>query len=122
MEAGNEVIRQLLTALFVLGILVAMVWHLRGRNAGTAVNRKAVGLAVRSWLKMTPPMGTIEVVERKALTPQHSLHRFQISGREFLIATHPQGCQLIAELDGKGQDSFVPTSGPASAVRTGGGA
>ncbi len=119
MEAGSELIRQLLAALVVLGLLVAMVWILRRRNTGTGANRQPIGGVVRGWLKMTPQMGSIDVVERKVLTPQHTLHRLRAGGREFLIATHPQGCQLIAELDAKGNDSGVGANELASALPTG---
>lgn len=100
MEAGNEFIGQLLAALFVVGLLVAIIRMLRGgeTRTGTTGSKTARGI-VRNWLKMAPQRGAIEIIERKALTPQHSLHRLRISGREFLIATHPQGCQLIAEMD-----------------------
>ena len=121
MDAGSELIRQLLAALFVLGLLAALVWTLRGRNAGTGSNRNRVSGVVRNWLKATPQAGTIEVVERKALTPQHTLHRLRMSGREFLLATHPQGCQLIAELDAKDSSAGVSENGTASAFPAGSG-
>jgi hypothetical protein len=35
------------------------------------------------------------VVERLALTPQHTLHIVRINGREVLVATHPQGCSVV---------------------------
>jgi flagellar biogenesis protein FliO len=34
-------------------------------------------------------------VERLSLTPQHSLHMVRVNGREFVVATHPQGCTLV---------------------------
>jgi hypothetical protein len=35
-------------------------------------------------------------MERLALTPQHTLHLVRINGREVLVATHPQGCSVVA--------------------------
>lgn len=122
MEAGNEFIGQLLTALFVLGLLVAVVRMLRGgENRTGAIRSKTPGAVVRNWLKMAPHQaGAIEIIERKALTPQHSLHRFRISEREFLVATHPQGCVLIAEMDGRKNQSSGSANNAASTAPAGG--
>lgn len=122
MDAGNDLIRQLLAALFVLALLAALVWTLRGKGVLTRSTQKiTAGGIMRKWLNVPAHSGTIEVVERKALTPQHTLHRLRASGRDFLIATYPHGCQLIAELDAEEPARETSTSGPASAFPAGGG-
>ena len=42
-----------------------------------------------------PRHGRIELAERVALSPQHSLHLVRLGGRALLIASHAGGCTLI---------------------------
>ncbi len=39
----------------------------------------------------------LEVLERLALDPQHSLHLVRVGGRSVVIATTPSSCQLLCE-------------------------
>jgi flagellar biogenesis protein FliO len=78
--AEGDVIRQTLAVLFVFGLLGAAVWKLRA--GGISLPRKA--------------SGRLESVGRIALTAQHAVHLVRIDGREIVVATHPQGCSLLA--------------------------
>jgi hypothetical protein len=74
-----EAWREALALATVFGLLGAALWALRHRTGA---------LRAGSAKSLTP-------VERLALTPQHALHLIRTSGRDLLIATHPQGCTLI---------------------------
>ena len=80
-----EIVRQVLSILFVFALLGGVLW---------AVRRKT-GL----W----PPSGrqakSLHSIERLALSPQHALHIVHIEGRRLVVATHPQGCTLLTELN-----------------------
>jgi flagellar biogenesis protein FliO len=41
---------------------------------------------------------SIQVIERLALTPQHSLHLVKVQDRTILIAASPAGCSLLESL------------------------
>lgn len=79
-----EIARQVLAVVFVLALLGAALWALRH---GTAPLQ-----ALRSG--KTQERG-FKVVERIALTPQHSLHIIRRGSEEWILATHPQGCSVI---------------------------
>ena len=56
----------------------------------------------RGWLRMNfRPTGPakqrrdLELIERFVLTPQHQLHLVRVEDRTVLIATHPQGVQIL---------------------------
>ena len=55
----------------------------------------------RGWLRLdsaasrSGPRRELERVERFILGPHHHLHLMRVEGRTFLIATHPQGVQLV---------------------------
>jgi hypothetical protein len=58
---------------------------------------------------------SLRAVERLTLTPHHSLHLVELRGREFLVATYPQGCTLLPE-SGPARSSRVeaaPSQSPA---------
>lgn len=80
-----EVIQQTLVVVFVLGLLGATLYWLRrqgvARFGGQGVGR---GSARR-----------MQSVERLALTPQHSLHLVNVSGRVLLIAVSPGSCSVL---------------------------
>jgi flagellar biogenesis protein FliO len=78
-------LRQVLSVLLVFSLLGAVLWALRrgGRISFSGFARKQGH--TRSMI----------AVERLALTPQHSLHMVRVNGREFVVATHPQGCTLV---------------------------
>jgi len=80
-----EAIQQTLVVVFVLGLLGATVYWLRGQGIAR-FNGKAPG---RGGARR------MQVVERVALGPQHSLHLVNVAGRTLLIAVSPSGCSLL---------------------------
>lgn len=85
-----ELWREAAALITVFGLLGLAVWGLRSRNG-----------ALRAG-----PGKSLTSVERLALTPQHALHLVRASGRELLLATHPQGCTVIAD----GRPADAPSS------------
>ena len=82
-----ELWRQAAALLIVFGLLAFAITALRKRNGSSAgLFRPNAARALAS-------------VERISLTPQHSLHLVRASGRELLLATHPQGCTVISRDD-----------------------
>jgi flagellar biogenesis protein FliO len=81
-----EVARQLLSVLLVFALLGLAVWALR---------RKSGALPLR--IGNPGKNRKLEPAERLALTPQHALHLVRVNGRELLVATHPQGCSVLAD-------------------------
>jgi flagellar biogenesis protein FliO len=79
--------RQVLSVLFVLVLLGAALWALR---------RGAVPLQGVFARRTQAKTKSLQLIERVVLTPQHSLHLVQASGREWLLATHPQGCTVVS--------------------------
>jgi flagellar biogenesis protein FliO len=91
----SEILAQMLAVLLVFGLLGAALWAVR-RGRGT------------SWAGLTRRAGAekvLEAVEKLALTPQHTLHLIRANGREWLVATHPQGCTVIR--DDRGTEASV---------------
>jgi flagellar biogenesis protein FliO len=84
-----DLARDVASAVVVLALLGAAVWALR--RAGAAVPRVFP-------LKRAGRSRRIETLERVALTPQHGLHLVRFGGREMMVATHPQGCSVLAEV------------------------
>ena len=37
----------------------------------------------------------LRLISRRGLTPHHALHLVSVSGEVFVVATHPQGIQLL---------------------------
>jgi len=83
-----DVLRQVFSVLLVFSLLGATLWALRrgGRISFQGFARKRILGNTRSMV----------AVERLALTHQHTLHLVRINGREVLVATHPQGCTVVA--------------------------
>ena len=80
-----ESIQQALSVLLVLGLLGGTLWWLRRRGMAQFAFR-------------TPGTGrrkSIQVLERMALTPQHSLHLVRVADRTMLIAASPAGCSIL---------------------------
>jgi hypothetical protein len=79
-------IEQTVAALFFCGLLAILVWLLRkGR------------LASFGWSgAQNQAAGQMEVVARRALTPQHTLHLVSAVGEMFLVVTHPHGVEIAA--------------------------
>lgn len=82
-----EIARQVLSVLFVFGLLGAALWTLR---RGGRVSFKGSAGKLRS----------LQSVERISLTPNHALHLVRIRGREVVVATHPQGCVVLLGPEG----------------------
>lgn len=80
-----DIVRQILAVLLVFGLLGAALWALRRRGS------------LRGGLPFRPPGRgrALEVVERLALTPQHSLHIVRIRSRELVVATYPNGSVVL---------------------------
>ena len=80
-----ESIQQTLAVVLVLGLLGGVLWWLRRKG-------------VAQFALKTPGIGkrrSIQVIERTALTPQHSLHLVRVEGRTMLIAASPGGCSIL---------------------------
>ena len=77
-----EVIQQTLVVVFVLGLLGGTLYWLRSRGVAQF---KVKGGSTRR----------MQTIERMALSPQHSLHLVNVSGRVLLIAVSPGGCSLL---------------------------
>ena len=94
-----DVFRQVSAVLLVFGLLGLALWALRrggsasfrGTPFGSVLTRRRSGQSK-----------SLETLERISLTPQHALHLVRVNGRDLVIATHPQGCELLAESQGKG--------------------
>ena len=79
-------LEQTMAALFFCGLLAGLVWLLRKGK-----------LASFGWTGTpNPAAGQMEVVARRALTAQHTLHLVSAAGEMFLVATHPHGAEIAA--------------------------
>lgn len=93
-----ESVQQALSVLLVLGLLGGALWWLRRKGmAQFPLKTRASGKA-----------RSMRVVERLALTPQHSLHLVSVKGRTVLIAVSPGGCSVL--------EGFAPDAEPERAV------
>lgn len=79
-------LEQTLAALFFCGLLAILVWLLRkGR------------LASFRWSgAQSQSAGQLDVIARRALTSQHTLHLVSAAGETFLVATHPHGVEIAS--------------------------
>jgi flagellar biogenesis protein FliO len=82
-----DIVRQSLAITFVLALLWAALWLLRKKGAIQISPRKGRGRT-----------GVLEARARLALTPQHSIHLVRIGQRDLVLALHPSGVKLLAEL------------------------
>jgi flagellar biogenesis protein FliO len=80
-----DLLQQVAGVLIVLGALGAIV--MLGKHRGFM--HCAVPVRSNSRPKR------LQVLERLALTPQHSLHLVTLDGRTVLVAVSPGGCQLL---------------------------
>ena len=85
-----ETTRQVLAVVFVLALLGTALWTLR-RGAGPPQAWR------RGRDKARDKARALQIVERVALTPQHSLHVVRAGTCEWILATHPQGCTIISQ-------------------------
>ena len=82
-----DVVRQTLSVLLVFALLGLALWKLRKPGSFTG--------GASLWKRARGGTPLLESVERLALTPQHALHLVRMNGREMVIATHPQGCEIL---------------------------
>lgn len=76
---------QLLAVTVVLGLLCGALWLLKRK-----------GLVRTSFRRPSRPgQPRLEVIDRLALTPQHSLHLVRLADRTLLVGLSPQGCNLL---------------------------
>jgi len=80
-----EVIQQTLVVVFVLGLLGATLYWLRGQGVARFNGKGVARGAARR----------MQTIERLPLSPQHSLHLVNVGGRTLLIAVSPGGCSLL---------------------------
>lgn len=94
-------LEQTLAALFFCGLLAIVVWLLRkGKLA-------SFGWAVT---QAHPSTGQLEVIARRALTSQHTLHLISARGEIFLVATHPHGVEIALCPNGQKLNCQTPDS------------
>ena len=79
-----EFLQQSLALAVVFGLLGTALWFVK--------TRQSPNLRVRGERK-------IQVVERVALTPQHTLCLVKVGERLVMIGTAPSSCQLIQTLE-----------------------
>ena len=80
-----EEIQQVLGVVAVLALLGGALWWLRRKGLAQFNVRGPGGGKTKS----------MKVVERLALTPQHSLYLVRVAGRTMLIAASPGGCSIL---------------------------
>ncbi len=129
-----EALRQMLAVMVVFALLGLALWKLRRagipavRPPGTGTGGLAGWLRVASGLSRyamaargrtgtvesrrarafeRPMERPLERMDRLALTPQHMLHLVRVQGREWVVATHPQGCAWLPS----GLPGVLPSGG-----------
>jgi len=92
-----EMTEQLLAVFVVLGLLCGSLWILKRKGlVRTSLRRPA-----------RPGQPRLEVIDRLALTPQHSLHLVRVADRTLLVGLSPQGCNLLES----GPSVALPSAG-----------
>jgi flagellar biogenesis protein FliO len=87
-----DLFRQLLGVGFVFALLGAALLVLRRKGAVAFIPRP----------KRSGESRELQIVERLALTPQHSLHLVRVKGREILVAVSPSGCSILEKENARG--------------------
>lgn len=83
-----ELLQPLLAIALVFGLLLGARWALRRR-----------GLLVPAGLgRARKGSARLEVIERVALAPQHSLQLVRVADRALVIELHAGGCTLLESL------------------------
>ncbi|HZL57041.1 MAG TPA: flagellar biosynthetic protein FliO [Bryobacteraceae bacterium] len=88
-----DAIQPLAAVVLVLALLGGALFLLKKRGAASFSFARA----------SQAPRKRMEVVERVALSPQHSLHLVRVGGRSVVVATAPGSCQLLCDADAAGQ-------------------
>lgn len=83
-----ELLQQGLALLAVFGLLGAALWFVK--------TRRVPSLRVRGERRL-------QVIERVALTPQHTLCLVKIGQRLVTIGTAPSSCQIIETIEDQSQ-------------------
>lgn len=76
----------------ITGVLVLLwlaLWWLKRKGA------------ITGHLRLHEAPREINVIQRVALTPQHSLHLIRLRERDLLIAAHPGGLTVLRDVDPK---------------------
>ncbi|MGH9593082.1 MAG: flagellar biosynthetic protein FliO [Bryobacteraceae bacterium] len=84
-----DAVRQTLAVLLVFALLGLALWKLR--RAGNVTTGNAW------WNRAPAGTRSLASLERLSLTPHHALHLVRMNGREVVVATHPQGCAILAQ-------------------------
>ncbi len=84
-------LQQILAILLVLGLLMGMLYLLRRRGLAQFSGKLARGGSRPKQM---------QVLERIALSPQHSLHLVSVRSAVFLIGVSPSGCNKVVRLAG----------------------
>jgi flagellar biogenesis protein FliO len=82
-----DMVRQSLAITFVFALLWAALWLLRKKGRIRIGSRKARGEG-----------GVLESRGKLVLSQQHSVHLVRIGQRDLVLALHPSGVTLLAEL------------------------
>jgi flagellar biogenesis protein FliO len=83
-------LQQSLAVFLVLALLLAALLLLRRQGSATsALASGSKGFGARKRERR------LQLVERLALTPQHSLHLVSIGDQTVLFATSPTGCERV---------------------------
>ena len=82
-------LRELSAIFLVIALLAATLLLLR---------RKGVAQFQFGLSQKKTRANYIQIIDKKQLTPHHSVHLVQVKGGLFLIGVSPSGCQRIARL------------------------
>jgi hypothetical protein len=93
-----DLLQPILAIALVLGLLAAALLLLKNRGAATfrlpgQISGRFTG-AISGRLSGSGQR-KLEVLERVALGPQHSIHLVRVGERQVLIGTSPSSCQLL---------------------------
>jgi len=93
-----DLLQPILAIGLVLGLLAAALLLLKNRGAATfnlpgQISGRFTG-AITGRLSGSTQR-KIEVLERVALGPQHSIHLVRVGERQVLIGTSPSSCQVL---------------------------
>ncbi len=93
-----EILEQLVVIGLVLGVLVGGVWLMKHKGWATANVRRP----------KSDGRPRLEVIDRLALTPHHSLHLVRLADRTMLIGLSPSGCNLLENSSEKNTSPQLP--------------
>jgi flagellar biosynthetic protein FliO len=97
-DGGFQAVSNVAAVVLVLALLVLTVWVLRRKglanfSAGALLNQR---------------QRRLNVVERLALSPQHSLYLVQMTDQLLLLGSSPAGISLIETAGGAKRSSHLP--------------